>query len=419
MLRCLIPSVAIAAFAGAWLYGAEQPVGAAQPPPAVGGQCSAAAELSASFGKPIDVSVILTPEPGQSYRHNLLTDAGQKSLRLQIRSSPSTSAAWRLEIRDPKLRLLASISAQDLRESEVGTYWTGRFDVPQVRAELIGARPGEQVRIDQAIIYNAAGDGQLFSIQGSQANWRPLHEQDKLELAKAGDSVGMMVASAMDEQFQLKSWCCSGIMVAKDLFLTNWHCGGSAGFSRAQYWDKSACRSTLIDLSWDAGTRNRQYRCQEVVHANESLDYALLRVTPTKGRGGDDIPVAPIAIEAAMPAAGSDLMIVHHPVCLPKRISLDSCKLISVGLDSWRPGEGNNLTKSDLSHTCDTDTGSSGAPIMTRNGRLIALHHLGFEFDQTCKPLKKENRGVSIAAILADLQLAAPTEYSRIAIQSH
>lgn len=58
---------------------------------------------------------------------------------------------------------------------------------------------------------------------------------------------------------------------------------------------------------------------------------------------------------------------------------------------------------------CDSEAGSSGAPLFDDSGALVALHHLGFEVDHQCRPIEpRVNKAVSIQAILADLQAARP-----------
>jgi V8-like Glu-specific endopeptidase len=69
--------------------------------------------------------------------------------------------------------------------------------------------------------------------------------------------------------------------------------------------------------------------------------------------------------------------------------------------DVQRAGWRNRAVSSEFTHLCDTEAGSSGAPVLNGQNELVGLHHLGFDYDmQRCEYLDRENKAVSIAAIL-------------------
>ena len=57
-----------------------------------------------------------------------------------------------------------------------------------------------------------------------------------------------------------------------------------------------------------------------------------------------------------------------------------------------------NAPGTDLSHSCDTEGGSSGSPVFTAQGKVIALHHFGIG-----GAFPDRTRAVLMTRILADL----------------
>lgn len=388
---------------------------AAQP---AGEECSITEMGNATFGAPVEVDVVLSAATANVRRLLPEESEDRAAIRFLVSVDAVEGADWTLEFRDEGLRLLDRIDADDLAEGS--STWTGRFSARQASAHLIGASAEDRVRIEKAIVYRDDGSGELFSILDGEPRWQSLHGDDEeagvtnLTLARTGDSVGMMVASGLNPQFQTESWCCSGVMLTPSLYLTNWHCGGNKGFSEIRYWDPNVNASVLIDLAWDGGARNRQYRSEEVVYTNRELDIALLRVVPTRGGTGDDIGAIGVPI-GSDPVQGQQAVTVHHPLCQPKKATIRECRIDAVKVPGWNLPDGSALGDSDFYHTCDTDTGSSGAPIFDASGKLIGLHHLGFGQPQLCEANPpRRNRAVRIEAILADLEANAPTVHSEL-----
>jgi hypothetical protein len=194
-----------------------------------------------------------------------------------------------------------------------------------------------------------------------------------------------------------KVWTCSGFLLAPDLFITNWHCGGIRDETPDQaFWDEDMLRSALIDFSWDEDDVSREFACDGKVIENEELDYALLPIVPLTG----DRALKPATIERERPDQSKDVIVIHHPNALPKQISKD-CETEALSRPSWRGG----IAGSDFEHVCDTEGGSSGAPVFNKAGHLIGLHHHGFDLDpNTCRPTDKVNKAIWIDAILDDLE---------------
>lgn len=96
--------------------------------------------------------------------------------------------------------------------------------------------------------------------------------------------------------------------------------------------------------------------------------------------------------------------IIHHPRGRLKEASLDDTELLVV----------NSV---NILYAADTDYGSSGACVLNRNGRLVALHHafqsgeaLKQEYPEVAqqlsdgRPVTVGNEGIKIAAIALDLE---------------
>ena len=377
-------------------------------------QCGGEVGLSSKFGRPVAVDFVLSGTNPRST--NFLPSDGTRprALRLALRAEATANSRWVLNVRDSGLRLLASYSAADFAASG-GQIWTGRFAVSNVAVELLNAAGADRITIEKAILYDdPGGAGSLFStaVEGVP-NWKALADRRQWAEARLGDTVGMMVANALTSSGSSQSWCCSGVMVTPTLYLTNWHCGGTAPAPGALLWGEDMRETALIDLGWDEGARNRQYRAKEVVAQSEALDFALVRVVATRGEGGDYIPVEPAKLGARLPPSGSGLKIIHHPTCLPKQISFVNCK-VGDRRDAWRVRPDGSRPASDFTHTCDTEAGSSGGPVFDGQGDVVGIHHLGYELGPQCAAVRKENRAVAIDAILDEVARVAPSAHTEI-----
>ena len=113
-------------------------------------------------------------------------------------------------------------------------------------------------------------------------------------------------------------------------------------------------------------------------------------------------------IATALPT-GDDIFIVHHAQCLTKQVSARGCTIDKRSIPGWTD-DSSTVTGSDITYSCDTEPGASGAPVFDINGRMIALHHLGHQkvADGPRCPVDTVNKGVSMGSILADLELNRP-----------
>jgi V8-like Glu-specific endopeptidase len=72
------------------------------------------------------------------------------------------------------------------------------------------------------------------------------------------------------------------------------------------------------------------------------------------------------------------------------------------GVQSWSvPGWTAGASTVDFSHDCDTEGGSSGAPVFNTSGQIVGLHHYGHAVDPaTCRDTDSVNKAVRIDQII-------------------
>jgi hypothetical protein len=343
----------------------------------------------------------------------------------RVMAAGQNNEPWSLVIRDRDYRALAALTQKDFANEQgavTGTRWTGRLPGAVFRVELTAGSVAHGVRLlisdGVALPSNAGGNVQLFSVQnpGNPA-WINLYSSRSVTAKRSGDAVGMIYSGKdLVSAGVRKSWCCSGVLVAADLMMTNWHCGGVPDFG--EFWDPVTCGNTLVDFSWDGGKTTRQFGCVEVVAKSEALDYAVLRLRPVVGEGGRTEGFTYPKIRSAPIKAGADLYTVHHANCSPKLLSTN-CSVGSVDFRSWIANSATAVAdgipaNTEITHTCDTEPGASGAPVFDLDGRLIALHHLGFARDRQCRQLDSVNKAIEIRHVLDHLKNRFPGVYREV-----
>jgi lysyl endopeptidase len=197
---------------------------------------------------------------------------------------------------------------------------------------------------------------------------------EKIEAAKSSEYYQMAKPVAIVKDTSDQGFC-TGWRVAEDLFMTNYHC-----------WEFSACNVTF-ELDYETaldGQKHARFKCEEVLAKNETYDYALYRVSresddgdskPTTGRRNKKSESAladeggVVTMSGAKIKVGQLLIVSGHPQARTKEIDRsNNCKISTV-----EPEEiGGRQT---IRHTCDTEGGSSGSPVLDRKtGHAVALH---------------------------------------------
>jgi V8-like Glu-specific endopeptidase len=334
--------------------------------------------------------------------------------RLRIIPVAGADAAnWSLTIRDQDQRVQQILGPADFAGVGQHGVWTRFLKARSVVFDL-HAPPDVAVSLTLVeVIVLPEGSGEIrYSWKGPTADYKELYSYtgaDKDSVRRSGDRVAFLVGWDVTEvagTSRSVNWCCSGVLLTKDLMLTNWHCGGQTSARPNEMWRDSAidgrtCDQVLINLAWDDGSASRDAGCDKVELISKELDYAIVRLKPVAGGTPFLTTTRPVRIATSRPALGTQLRIVHHAECKPKFVSF-SCAVSEAERSAW-DGSGR---QTEFAHNCDTEGGSSGAPIFTLGGQLVGLHHMGYEPipGDPGNRCDQKNKAIHIDAILADIK---------------
>ncbi len=186
---------------------------------------------------------------------------------------------------------------------------------------------------------------------------------------------------------------CTGFRVGQRLFLTNYHC-----------WEAHHC-SVLFHLGYERGMpqgRQAWLRCTEVVDQFERLDFALYRVENYRFADDQDYPPATLTTKTLV--LDAPLILPGHPVASPKAVDASVDCRLTLAVPYMHEG------RESIQHQCDTEGGSSGAPLMDReNGHVVGIHWGGT--DDTLS-----NHAIPISLILQYLAAAQPAAYAELTV---
>lgn len=153
---------------------------------------------------------------------------------------------------------------------------------------------------------------------------------------------------------------CSGFLVGPDLFMTNHHCVYDP--ERQVYIDPGNFL-VFMDYLDDDDRGNLNSGVKTVVIKDEPLDFALFRLSKPLG-----IRLGWLTLmKSRQESTELEAKVIQHPHGRSKEISRKNSKFTEV--------------KDTVVHyLADTEGGSSGSPVFTKNGRIVvALHHAGVQ----------------------------------------
>jgi hypothetical protein len=158
---------------------------------------------------------------------------------------------------------------------------------------------------------------------------------------------------------------CTGFLVGPQAILTNFHClAKSPAFRDTQNRVTPDCSDIAVHFDFDRQSAPEaviRARCARVLKFDQALDYALLDLGSPPAQGATARAPLPLADQGLAQAGQGH--VVHHPVGLAKKVSID-CDL--------QPAADGRIE-----HRCSTRGGSSGAPLLDDTQRVIGLHHEG------------------------------------------
>jgi hypothetical protein len=227
-------------------------------------------------------------------------------------------------------------------------------------------------------------------------------------LANYRRAVCKITCSGVDFRGLDTQWSGTGFLVGPNLLVTNNHVLNT----------EAVTASAVVDFEYERGPGDllSQKPVTRTPKRSLQLDPSRLFLTDP-AVGGLDFTFVWIGEEAArdygyIPMSRASfagrvfdpVFIIHHPNGELKQVSLDDTELL-------------NVEKVLLLYAADTEGGSSGAPVITRNGKLCGLHH-AFRKDeglinkhsnraatlQDGKSYRVANEGIQFSAIAVKLE---------------
>jgi hypothetical protein len=158
-------------------------------------------------------------------------------------------------------------------------------------------------------------------------------------------------------------FACTGFLISsQDHLLTNEHC------LRTQ----EAVESLEARFGYRAracggvhARPGRRFAGDRLLVTDHETDLALLTLRGRPSRAYGFLALADRELDA-----GEPLHLPQHPGGGVARVSVAGCQVATPVTDGRGPG-------TDFGHRCDTDAGSSGAPVLDLSDRVVGLHHVG------------------------------------------
>jgi endonuclease/exonuclease/phosphatase family metal-dependent hydrolase len=224
-------------------------------------------------------------------------------------------------------------------------------------------------------------------------------------LASRRRAVARIRARGVDFQGHASSgfWHGTGFLVGRNLLLTNNHVLNSIDVAASAFVEFDYEVPSTDLLSGTSSTLTKKTfrlspdRLFVTSPVDSGLDFTFVWIDEAAEREQGSIPMERASFTVR---PGEQAFVIHHPRGEPKQVSLDDTDIV-------------NIQSTVIHYSSDTDYGSSGAPVLDQQGRLIALHHAREERDLTLPDSQRTNvinEGVKIGAIAIDLETRIKTQ---------
>ncbi|OWZ10527.1 hypothetical protein PHMEG_00016618 [Phytophthora megakarya] len=190
--------------------------------------------------------------------------------------------------------------------------------------------------------------------------------------------------------------CTGWLLGSQGHMMTNFHCistdDEASGATVEFMAEADVCSDSVTCTYWGACPGNVVAMSVELIHADQTLDYALIKL-PSNG----PLMAATygyLRLKTREGVVGEQVYIPQHPLYEGKRLAIVDDYSNNVALVSL---SASSCGAVGYSYSGDTQSGSSGSPVLSFSDHgVIALHHCG----EMCA-----NTGIPAKSIIADLML--------------
>lgn len=279
-----------------------------------------------------------------------------------------------LEFLDADGMTFASYHSGELAFDSSGRWRSPTIFGSEVKVEIESnsVLPQQTLFAEKIIYWTDPGHG--LSVTGKDDR-RPAWEfASEPAIQKFINSVAYLNFQGDDGDF----YDCTGFLLSGGVMLTNNHCIDT----------ESECVTASILLGYGEAVSNKVefYECRRVVCTDEHLDYSLLELDRIPGPKWGSLKLGSYDSKMA------DLLLVQSPDGRPLEVSWVGCAINETAT------AGQPQLNDYFAHTCDTEGGASGSPVISLGvGSVIGIHQHGFN-DQI-STLKKYNRAVKVNPI--------------------